>query len=266
MPPSDDFDWRAILEGSDMRYHRFRSILRRIPSEPRCKVCAAPFAGPGAPLMRVMGRTRWEKNPNYCRACEALLDKHHGGAEVELSMLFADIRGSTTMAEGMAPAEFSALLNDFYDLAARVIVAHDGVVHKFVGDEVVAWFVIPFAGFEHAKAAIDAATTLVTEAGRATSGKPGIPVGAAVHTGIAYVGSLGEGDVTEFTALGDNVNVTARLASAAAAGEVLVSRAAANAAQLDTTSLASRRLDLRGRSEPMDVVVIRADAATPVSA
>src|ERR671929_241661 len=106
MAPAE-FDWKAILDGSDMRYHRYRSILRRIPGQPRCRVCAAPFAGPGVPLMRVIGRTRWPRNPHYCRACEALLDKHRGGAEVEMSFLFADIRGSTTIAEHMAPAEFS---------------------------------------------------------------------------------------------------------------------------------------------------------------
>jgi adenylate cyclase len=99
-----------------------------------------------------------------------------------------------------------------------VIVEHDGVVDKFVGDEVVAWFVIPFAGFEHAKAAVEAAKGLVSEAGRATTDRPPIPLGAAVHTGVAYVGSLGEGNVTQFTGLGDNVNATARLASGAAVG------------------------------------------------
>jgi adenylate cyclase len=259
---ASEFDWKAILDGTDMRYHRFRSVLRRIPGAPRCKVCAAPFAGPATPLMRAMGRTRWPKNPHYCRACEDLLEKHHGGAEVELSFLFADIRGSTGIAERMSAGEYSALVNGFYEIAARIVIDHDGVVDKFVGDEVVAWFVIPFAGFQHAKLAIHAATTLVAEAGRATDDRPAIPVGAGVHTGTAFVGVVGQGDLTEFTALGDSVNATARLASAARAGEILVTRAAANSAQLDTTALESRTLELRGRSERMDVVVIQAATST----
>jgi adenylate cyclase len=265
MAPSSEFDWRAILDGTDLRYRRHRAIFRRVPSAPRCKMCAAPFAGPGAPLMRAIGRGRWAMNPNYCRVCETWLEQHHGGAEVELTFLFADIRGSTTIAEGLAPLAFSALLNRFYEIAVRVIIDHEGLVDKFVGDEVVALFSTPFTGPEHAKAGISAARALLAETGRPTAAGPAIPVGAGVHTGVAFVGAVGKGDVTDFTALGDAVNATARLASAAGAGEILVSRAAATSAQLDTASLEARHLALRGRSEPVDVVVIRGEA-TPVSA
>ena len=84
-------------------------------------------------------------------------------------------------------------------------------------------------------------------------------VGAAVHTGTAFVGSTGVGQaVNDFTALGDVVNTTARLASAAAAGELLVSLQAANAAGLDPSSWAHRTLTVRGRSDPIDVAVLGA--------
>jgi adenylate cyclase len=262
VPGTGDFDWQAMLDGTDVRFRRYRSILRRIPSDPRCKMCAAPFTGPGAPLMRAMGRSRWAKNPNYCRICETFMHGHQGGAEVELTFLFADIRGSTTIAERMSPAEFRALLNRFYEIAAQVIIGHDGLVDKFVGDEVVAWFAPPFVGAQHAKAAISAARELLAETGTTSGDGPPIPLGAGVHTGVAFVGVVGDSDMTEFTALGDAVNATARLASAARAGEILVSRAAAAAAQLDTTSLEARHLELRGRTEPMDVVVIRSDVVT----
>ena len=85
-----------------------------------------------------------------------------------------------------------------------------------------------------------------------------IPIGAGVHTGEAYVGTTGPaGAVDDFTALGDVVNTTARLASSAAAGEILVTVAAAEAADYETNGLERRNLEVRGRHEPIDVVVIR---------
>jgi adenylate cyclase len=265
MGPGTEFDWQAILDGTDSRYRRYRSILRRLPHGPRCKLCAAPFAGPAAPLMRAMGRRRWAKNPNYCGVCTTWLGEHHGGAEIELSFLFADVRGSTGLGERLSPTDFSELLNRFYEVAARVVIDREGLVDKFVGDEIVAFFPPSFAGPDHAAAAVGAARAILAGTGHGAADGPWAPIGAGVHTGVAFVGSVGEGGVSDFTALGDAVNTTARLASAAGAGEILVSRAAAEAAGIAGEELEERRLDLRGRSEPIDVVVLRAAAATPNS-
>ena len=79
-----------------------------------------------------------------------------------------------------------------------------------------------------------------------------------MHTGAPYVGRVGEGDACDFTAVGDPVNTTARLASSAGAGEILVSATAAEAAGLDTTALEMRTLELRGREESAEVWVARA--------
>src|SRR5690606_6627366 len=155
----------------------------------------------------------WEKNPRYCRGCYQALDRHHGGAEIEVSMLFADVRGSTGLAERMSARAFSDLLNRFYEVAAAVLVSREAVVDKFVGDEVVGLFIPGMAGHDHAARAIDAAEALLEETGHGPADGPWIPVGAAVHTGVAFVGSVGEGGITDFTALGDAVNTTARLAS-----------------------------------------------------
>lgn len=261
MTPSSEFDWQAILDGTDRRYRRFRSILRRLPHEPRCKMCAAPFAGPAAPLMRAIGRQRWAKNPNYCGVCTTWLGDHHGGAEIELSFLFADVRGSTGLGERMSPMDFSELLNRFYEVAAGAVIDREGLVDKFVGDEIVAFFPPSFAGPAHAAAAVGAARAILDRTGHGAADGPWAPVGAGVHTGVAFVGAVGEGGVTDFTALGDAVNTTARLAAAAGAGEILVSRAAATAAGVAGEGLEERRLELRGRTEPIDVVVLRTPAA-----
>jgi adenylate cyclase len=264
MASSTEAEWRAILDGSDPRFRQFRSILRRIPRAPRCKTCYAPFAGPGAPFMRAIGRGRWAKNPNYCGVCTTWLSGNHGGAEIELSFLFADVRGSTGIGERLSATDFSLLLNRFYEVAARVVIDHGGLVDKFVGDEIVALFPPSFAGPEHAEAAIGAARAILEETGHSAAEGPWAPVGVGVHTGVAFVGSVGEGAVTDFTALGDNVNATARLASAAGAGEILVSRAAATAAGIGGEEFEERRLELRGRTAPIDVLVLR--AAAPVGA
>jgi adenylate cyclase len=118
---------------------------------------------------------------------------------------------------------------------------------------------VGISGTQHSAAGIAAARQLLDSVGRgdASDGGP-IPVGAAVHTGNAFVGSTGAGGtVSDFTALGDVVNTTARLASEAAAGELLVSAAAATAGNLDSGSAERRTLSVRGRSDPVPVVVLR---------
>jgi adenylate cyclase len=94
----------------------------------------------------------------------------------------------------------------------------------------------------------DAARELLAQTGH-SDGEPWIPVGAGVHTGVAFVGTVGEGDAVDFTALGDSVNTAARLASCAKAGEIVISSGAAKASKLDTAGLEERTLDLRGRAE-----------------
>jgi adenylate cyclase len=247
--------WRAILLGTEPRYAKTRAWLKHVPSAPRCKMCAAPFGGVGRPLMRLVGRQRWSKNPTYCGNCFGVISTMHGGAEIEASFLFADVRGSTSLAERISPTDFRRLLDRFYDLAARIVVQHDGIVDKFVGDEIVALFIPALARAAHAASAIDAAREILEATGHRDEGAPWLPVGAGVHTGVAFVGSVGEPPVTELTALGDIVNTTARLASAAAAGEVLVTEAAATNAGLVTEGLERRRLALKGKTEATAVFV-----------
>ena len=182
------------------------------------------------------------------------------GVEIPITLLFSDIRGSTAIGERMRPADFHRFLDRFYRLASDSIVAHDGIVDKVVGDEVVGLFFGGISGPDHAAVAVAAAIDL---AGRATQPRTtpsaSIPVGTAVHTGVAFVGATGLGTtVDDFTALGDAVNITARLASAAGAGEVIVSVAAAEAAGMATDQLERRTVEIRGRTEPINVIALPA--------
>jgi len=255
--PETEEAWRAVLNGDLGALKVFRSVLGRIPAGPRCKLCLAPLKAPGSVVLRPFGFGPSKLNRRLCRACFRSIEKRPGGAEVELSLLFADVRGSTAIAERMPAQEFSRLISRFYGVAANVVDKWDGIVDKFVGDEVVALFVPGFAGEDHASRAVAAARDLLRETGN-DGGEPWAPIGVGVHTGVAFVGRVGEGDACDFTAVGDAVNTAARLASEAGAGEVLVSNAAAAASDLNASGLESRTLTLRGRDEMIDAVVLAA--------
>jgi adenylate cyclase len=250
---------RAVLTGESTGLASQRRVFRRIPSSPRCKICAAPFAGLGGLVFRRAGFRQSPGNPALCGRCIAKLRKRQmTGVEIPITLLFSDIRGSTGLGERMRPADFHTFLDRFYRLASDSIVAHDGIVDKVVGDEVIGLFFGGISGPHHAAVAVAAAIDLAERAAQAsTTTSVSIPVGTAVHTGEAFVGATGLGTtVNDFTALGDVVNITARLASAAAAGEVIVSVAAAEAAGMATEYLERRTVEIRGRTEPIEVIVL----------
>jgi len=242
---------------SNQRAHRLRRLWRMLPGGPRCKICTSPFGPPVGPVLRLVGKGRWPGNPQYCGGCFKDLYAHREGAEVETTLFFADVRGSTALAETMTASAFRGLLDRFYAVTAEVLVQHEAVVDKFVGDEVIGFFVPALAGADHARRAIDAGIALLRATGNG-SDAPWVPIGIGVNTGIAYVGAVGTAEHVEFTALGDAVNVTARLASAAGPGELLVTEAAARAAAFPTADLERRQLDLRGKTASIEVIVVTA--------
>jgi adenylate cyclase len=251
----DERWWRDNLAGRHRGLRLGRTLFRHLPREPRCKLCAAPFAGAGGLLMRPIGKVPWPRNPKYCASCFHNMERWRGGAEIECSLLFADVRGSTAMAERMRPSEMRALMDRFYTMASRILVDHDAIVDKFVGDEVIGIFVPALAGDRHAARAIAAARAVIAATGAAGDG-PRLPVGAGVHSGVAFVGTVGELPKLELTAVGDAVNVTARLASVAGADEVLVTLVAARAAGLGEAGHERRDLELKGKSQPTPVLVL----------
>jgi adenylate cyclase len=249
--------WRQLLSGTDSEMHRLRKRWMRVPQGPRCKVCAAPFHGVGSLLTRVIMHGQSVANPTMCGMCFRKLADHPGGAEVDISIVFADIRGSTAIAERIGPAAFRQALQTFYELSARAVEARDGFVDKYLGDGVMALFVPIFTGEAHADRALSAALDLVTAVERSSLPASGIRVGAGVHRGPAFVGVMGTGDKLDFSALGDPVNVAARLGGLADAGEVLASRDAWTAAGRAPADGEPRRVAIAGRAEPLDIVAVR---------
>ncbi|MGD8403581.1 MAG: adenylate/guanylate cyclase domain-containing protein [Anaerolineales bacterium] len=247
--------WRKMLmEGEPIGRHVYH-LFGMLPSNPRCKLCAAPFKSWGGVLMRMIGREQSEYNPRFCQPCERF--DNPGGAEIELTMLFADVRNSTALAEQMSAREFSQLMNRFYTEASKVLIKTDAMVDRLMGDEVIGLYIPGFAGEEHPHRAIEAARELLERTGHRDNKGPWLPVGVGVHTGPAYVGVVGGGEdnPSDFTALGDNVNVTSRLASQAGPGEILISEAAYQRARLELDDLEQRDLELKGKSETTRVRV-----------
>lgn len=231
-----------------------RRIFRVLPRDPRCKFCNAPFQGVGGIVARTLfGKQRSALNPRYCNLCEVASREFPGGAEVEMSMLFIDVRGSTALSEQMSPTEFSRLINRFYTGATKIIVEEDGLVEKLAGDSVAAFWGAGFAGPNYVERTIKVAQKLLAEMRRQR-----IPVGIGVHSGVAFFGAMGAAEgLTEISAIGDEVNLAARLASKAAAGEIILSEQALRAAGIDGSDLESRTLELKGISEPVQARVMR---------
>ena len=256
-----------MLTANDPDLVKLNRLMKRLPNGPRCKLCSAPFSKPGSYFVRPFGFKRWAANPSLCSICARSLDKARGGAEVEATFLFADIRGSTAIAERTSPAAYHAMLDRFYTATGRAVDDAGGLVDKYLGDGVVALFVPAFSnGREPAIGAIEAGRAIVEGTRSHDGAEASLPVGVGIHSGPAYVGVMGtEGGALDFTGVGDAVNIAARLSSVAAAGELIVSAATAERAGISTDGLESRRLDLKGREEPVDVFVLTA-ATAPVGA
>jgi adenylate cyclase len=195
-----------------------------------------------------------------CGICENLAENHPGGAEIPLSLLFADIRGSTALAEKLGTAEFTRLIARFYDAVTDELIKSDGLIDRLIGDEVIALFIPALAGSRHPELAVQAAKGILRVTGHERREGPWVPIGVGVHTGNAFVGAVGSAGVHDITALGDDVNLTARLASAASSGEILITEPACIAAGVKTAGLETRRLELKGRKEPLDVWVMHSGA------
>lgn len=171
-----------------------------------------------------------------------------GGVEMEVGILFADVRGFTSLAERENPDAIAALMNRFYAAAVEVVCEH-AIIDKLVGDQVMALYLPRVFPGEPAQHMLADARALLAGVGYAT-GRPWVEVGIGLDFGIAYVGNVGAGEVKDFTAIGDVVNTAARLQAAAASGEIVVSKRVNLLVGDQAVHAAQRELTLRGKSEP----------------
>lgn len=221
-------------------------LTRRLPADPRCAVCNAPFAGLGGRLVRPLGFAPSRKNPRLCSACFDHIPV--GSVELDIGVLFADVRGYTTLTEQRPAAEVSELLNAFFATAVDIL-CRVAILDKFVGDQVMALYIPQLFG--------DAASLngqMLADARELIAATdPALSIGIGLDHGPAQVGNVGAGDVKDFTAIGDVVNTAARLQGVAGGGQIVASRRVVAEVPPDGTAQA---FDLKGKNAPVDAVVV----------
>ena len=198
--------------------HRLEGLARilfpRLPSGPRCKICLVPFSGFG----KVLGPFGWSpsrKNPSMCGFCSERLPA--GGAEVPVAVLVADVCGYTSLSENENDKVVAQKMNAFFERASSILMTHDALIDKFLGDAVQALFLPGACGPEFVIRAVRAAEAIATAY---SAGE--IKVRVAVVSGIAFVGNVGAQGMVDLTAMGDVVNTCHRLQGVAGVGSVIV--------------------------------------------
>jgi adenylate cyclase len=245
-------------EAYERVFDSYRRVYKLFPGDPRCFECDIPLGGLSSYLLRPWGSRPSSFSPKFCSHCEGFARSREAGAEVELSLLFADVRDSTVLAEKIGTYEFKELIKHFYKASSGVLIEHNAMVNRLMGDQVIALFVPRFAGKDHAKVAIQAARELLHVTGHDDPDGPWVSVGIEVHTGRAFVGVVGsKSGVNEIAVLGSAANLAARLSSQAADGEVLISDDTVRSAGFNTSGLESRTLSLKGISTPVVTSVIQ---------
>lgn len=169
--------------------------------------------------------------------------------------MFADVRGSTALAENIGPTEFAALMNRFYKAASDVLVPRTAILDKMIGDEVMAFYLPAFVD-DSRDLAVESAVELLKKLGYGSKNGPWLEVGIGLNYGSAYVGKVGNDDVGDFTALGDAVNTAARLQSEAASGKIVMSDSVYLAVSAQYPNVESIQVDAKGKTDLVDAHVL----------
>jgi len=181
--------------------------------------------------------------------------------EVEVTVLFSDIRGFSTLSERLGARDVADVIGRHLSAMAEVIAEHGGTIDKFQGDAVMAVFGAPVPSEDHAAQAVRCAIamqerqTALNAAGWGIEGVDSLDVGIGLNTGIVMAGSIGGGGRLEYTVIGDAVNVAQRLQSEAAGGEIVAAASTVLAAVCEAESIGARQV--KGREEPVEVFRVR---------
>jgi len=238
-----------------------------------CKGCWCQMRMPifiGGPLaipFRVLGLRRSRMNPNICNLCETMFRRIKRSKQITLplTVLCADLRGYTAMAETADHAAVAHLLEVFYGHCGAAIWERDGLINKFIGDSVLAMFNFPITLGDHVRLAVEAALDLQRrctqadrsdQAGEATR----LGVGVGIHCGMTAVGDIGE-SCRDYTAIGPVVNLASRLQGAAQAGQVLVTDAVYASVTDQFPQAQALSLALKGFEKPVRAYLLNPTCA-----
>lgn len=185
-----------------------------------------------------------------------------GGANQTITVLFADIRGFTSFSEDEDPEKVVGLLNQYFSAMSEIIFEHGGTLDKYIGDGLMALFGAPTATPDDARNALKAAVAMQRRIGTlnqelVAGGYAAVSVGMGLHTGVATVGYIGSERRSEYTAIGDTVNLASRLESHTRGGQILLSGATALAAGNIFTLVACDPLMVKNRVQPVDVFEVQ---------
>jgi adenylate cyclase len=235
-----------------------------------CKGCWSrfrmpiPIRGPMALPFKLVGVKASRMSPNLCTLCETMFQLLMKTKRIQISatVLFADVRGYTGLSEQLDSPDVADLLDEFYELCSTPVWNRDGIVNKLIGDAVFAIFNFPVSRDDHARMAVMSAlemqarcselTKAATESGQERND---FRVGIGIHTGDVTIGEIGQ-FCKDFTAVGDVVNIAARLQGAAQPGEVLVSDAVMAHVPDLLPQAVSKTYTLKGISRPVQAYAL----------
>jgi len=236
--------------------------------QPRAKLCKGcwqnfripvPLHGVASAPFRVLGIRPSRMNPNTCTVCELMFTRVMRARQitVDVTVLFADLRGYTAMSQTLPPQTISSVLDAFYDSCASAIWDHDGLLNKTIGDSVMAVFNFPIRQKDHALQAVQAAREIQSRWRRVELADSldlrgnDLGVGIGLDSGNVSFGEFGRSH-RDLTAIGTVVNTAARAQSVAGAGQILVTQAVRDRSrpEIDISGMA-RSYTLKGLAEPV---------------
>ena len=184
------------------------------------------------------------------------LQLEKGGALSEVTMMFSDIRGFTSMSETRAPQEIVSLLNEYFELMVDVLFKYEGTLDKFVGDEIVALFGAPVAMPNAELKAVECALDMMKALKefnrvRMAEGQEELRIGIGINTGLVVTGAIGSSRALQYTAIGDAVNTASRLCSIAKAGEIILSEGTYNKVRNHVAVIPLDPVRVKGKSEEL---------------
>jgi len=221
-----------------------------------------PLRGVAALPFRIFGIRPSRMNPNTCTICEMMFTKVMRATKisVDVTVLFADLRGYTALSQSLSADQIAALLGVFYDECAAAIWHYDGLLNKTIGDAVMAIFNFPIRHQDHAARAVETAREIQRRcdaqrrslAGSLDCDENALGIGIGIDSGTVSFGEFGRSR-RDLTAIGTVVNTAARVQSVAQAGQVLVTRAVRERSGSSLAASEGRLYPLKGITEPVEL-------------
>ncbi len=183
-----------------------------------------------------------------------------GGEEREITVLFADIRGFTTLSEGLTPPEVVRMLNLFLDDMTRIVMENGGAINKYIGDNLMAFWNAPYPQADHAWMATKAALGMLESIQKMNESKQfhtPVQFGIGINTGPVVVGNIGSSRRLEYTPIGDTVNTASRLCGVAPGGVIYIGTRTRELDGDRVKPVSIQYLKLKGKAEPVEVHELR---------